>query len=251
MRSCFFLIFGILILLFLGCEKKERQTIPAFYHWQTNFDLSPSENTFLDSMNVQKLYVKFFDVDWDFNQADAFPQAIVQFDDVEKDFHIIPTIFITNRTLIQLPSNSIPDLAQKIVYKIKTLAISEIQEIQLDCDWSPSTEKKYFQLLTAIRQNIDVTLSATIRLHQVKFAEATGVPPVDKGMLMFYNMDEVGQLETQNSILDLEIAQQYLHNFNKYPIPLDVALPLFSWTCLLYTSPSPRDQRGSRMPSSA
>ena len=25
----------------------------------------------------------------------------------------------------------------------------------------------------------------------------------------------------------------------------------FSWNCLLYTSPSPRDQRGSRMPSSA
>ena len=28
-------------------------------------------------------------------------------------------------------------------------------------------------------------------------------------------------------------------------------LPLQSWICLLYTSPSPRDQRGSRMPSSA
>ena len=26
---------------------------------------------------------------------------------------------------------------------------------------------------------------------------------------------------------------------------------LYSYTCLLYTSPSPRDQRGSRMPSSA
>ena len=26
---------------------------------------------------------------------------------------------------------------------------------------------------------------------------------------------------------------------------------LTHWTCLLYTSPSPRDQRGSRMPSSA
>ena len=25
----------------------------------------------------------------------------------------------------------------------------------------------------------------------------------------------------------------------------------FNWACLLYTSPSPRDQRGSRMPSSA
>ena len=29
-------------------------------------------------------------------------------------------------------------------------------------------------------------------------------------------------------------------------VPID--LP---WTCLLYTSPSPRDQRGARMPSSA
>ena len=26
---------------------------------------------------------------------------------------------------------------------------------------------------------------------------------------------------------------------------------LYTWACLLYTSPSPRDQRGSRMPSSA
>ena len=35
--------------------------------------------------------------------------------------------------------------------------------------------------------------------------------------------------------------------------PTDVAFsnpPVF-WDCLLYTSPSPRDQRGSRMPSSA
>ena len=33
---------------------------------------------------------------------------------------------------------------------------------------------------------------------------------------------------------------------------LSDALPqLSNWTCLLYTSPSPRDQRGSRMPSSA
>ena len=29
------------------------------------------------------------------------------------------------------------------------------------------------------------------------------------------------------------------------------SLPAESYSCLLYTSPSPRDQRGSRMPSSA
>ena len=31
----------------------------------------------------------------------------------------------------------------------------------------------------------------------------------------------------------------------------NVQLPFISVSCLLYTSPSPRDQRGSRMPSSA
>ena len=33
--------------------------------------------------------------------------------------------------------------------------------------------------------------------------------------------------------------------------PIDVYLNEFPYNCLLYTSPSPRDQRGSRMPSSA
>ena len=32
---------------------------------------------------------------------------------------------------------------------------------------------------------------------------------------------------------------------------LDLDGPALTWGCLLYTSPSPRDQRGSRMPSSA
>ena len=43
----------------------------------------------------------------------------------------------------------------------------------------------------------------------------------------------------QQSIALLSIALQ------------DLGVPALSITCLLYTSPSPRDQRGSRMPSSA
>ena len=38
---------------------------------------------------------------------------------------------------------------------------------------------------------------------------------------------------------------------NLVQIPDIVTYALIIWTCLLYTSPSPRDQRGSRMPSSA
>ena len=34
-------------------------------------------------------------------------------------------------------------------------------------------------------------------------------------------------------------------------IVIDVVLAALFWSCLLYTSPSPRDKRQSRMPSSA
>ena len=55
------------------------------------------------------------------------------------------------------------------------------------------------------------------------------------------------------------IASTLLFLPNRWPIYLSVPVLLFllgysyakRWTCLLYTSPSPRDQRGSRMPSSA
>ena len=55
-------------------------------------------------------------------------------------------------------------------------------------------------------------------------------------------MSELASLE--KSLLDL----LSLLDSNSFPIILGGGYGLY---CLLYTSPSPRDQRGSRMPSSA
>ena len=44
-------------------------------------------------------------------------------------------------------------------------------------------------------------------------------------------------------------ATDFFHRFSTKP--LDAETGLYYYGCLLYTSPSPRDQRGSRMPSSA
>ena len=44
---------------------------------------------------------------------------------------------------------------------------------------------------------------------------------------------------------ELRLKQQY------FLVSASLQDVLAAWTCLLYTSPSPRDQRGSRMPSSA
>ena len=94
--------------------------------------------------------------------------------------------------------------------------------------------RKYFTLIEQIKQlteinNIEIT--TTIRLHQVKFFNKTGVPPIKRGMLMFYNMSDVSNMKTRNSIYDEVLAKKYLINFDKYPLDLDVVMPAFSWAC--------------------
>ena len=44
-------------------------------------------------------------------------------------------------------------------------------------------------------------------------------------------------------------AQQQIEHYTQEQV--DDLIRAMVWACLLYTSPSPRDQRGSRMPSSA
>lgn len=230
----------VISFLSISCStKKEKAPItPAFYHWQTEVKFSNFEKNYLDNFPIQKLYLKFFDVDKENGQI--VPKASIYGDSLAiilKNKTIIPTIFITNRTLKEISTPQILDLSEKIVTKINGLAEQNglrFQEIQLDCDWTLTTKTAYFELIKKIRQQLPnpIKISATIRLHQIKFAEKTGIPPVDRGMLMYYNMGDLDEMETKNSIIDNQIGQQYLKNATDYPLELDVALPIFAWGVL-------------------
>ncbi len=228
---------SILLLLASACSKQERKSTPAFYHWQTELALTDLESSYIDSLKVEKLYVKFFDVDQSGTAGKTKPLALLQAEGFDrKDLEIIPTIFITNRTLRNLNEEDIVLLSERMYKKINELRSvfdeSPLTEIQIDCDWTLQTRKAYFKLLELLRKQVnndDTVISATIRLHQIKFFEKTGVPPVDRGMLMFYNMGELTELQTINSIIDLNIADQYLNKLSDYPLALDIALPIFSW----------------------
>jgi len=230
----------VLSFLSISCSsKKEKVSItPAFYHWQTEVKLSDFEKNYLNNFPIQKLYLKFFDVDKENGQI--VPKASIYGDSLAvilKNKTIIPTIFITNRTLKEISNPQILDLSEKIATKINSLAEQnglEFQEIQLDCDWTLTTKTAYFELVKNIRQQFKnpIKISATIRLHQIKFAEKTGIPPVDRGVLMYYNMGDLDKMETKNSIINNQIGQQYLKNATDYPLELDVALPIFAWGIL-------------------
>lgn len=224
---------------------------PSFYYWKSVLKLSAVEKKRLHDLRIKTLYVKFFDVAWDAAHNAAVPIATLQTSEnqLPKGIAVIPVVFITNECIQKIDSVAAGNLAANIYVLIKSIYqarhfnynsdSSGISEIQIDCDWTASTRNKYFTLLKNLSSYVHndsigqhCNISCTIRLHQVKYFSSTGVPPVNKGLLMCYNMGNLKNPATQNSILETDELKKYLGNLSSYPLPLDVAFPLFEWKVL-------------------
>ena len=206
----FFILFFISFFIF----NKDNKTNPlsiSFYSWENSFDAS-GINEKID----EKLYIKVLDIAY----STKLELISTDFKTIPKDF--IPVIYITNETM----KNMDYELISSAI--LKTLKKYDFNEVQIDCDWSDSSKSNYFNLLKDLKQKLNKTISATIRLHQIKYYSKTGIPPVDYGVLMYYNMSNIGDFNTKNSILDNEIAKKYHYNFDTYKLKLKLALPLYS-----------------------
>lgn len=225
----------VFFIFLTSCQPATRHVTPSFYHWQTNLDLSKEEQHLLKKLQVEKIYAKFFDVDWQNNAPAPAAEIILNPASILDSISIIPTIYITNQTFKNLSDNQLPTLVKNIADKIKSLSTQlpdyQWTEIQFDCDWTLTTKDKYFQFLETIRKEfpLPVKLSATIRLHQIKYKHKTGIPPVDRGVLMFYNTGDLKEWTGKNTILEINEAQKYITNLNDYELDLDLALPIFNW----------------------
>jgi hypothetical protein len=236
-----FLIPGILLLCFFAkCNtKKQHQVDTAFYYWKTNFHLNTNERRALDETKTTAIYLRLFDVDWNLNQRKALPVGIVQSDSIDVNaYEFIPVLYITQSCLRRLQDKDIPELSSNISLLVSSLCVRyhiNPKEIQIDCDWTKNTADLYFSLLRQLKSTPyfhSRLLSCTIRLHQVKYVSASGVPPVDKGMLMVYNMGNLTRYGGQNSILDVALAKDYLKHIGQYKLHLDIALPIYYWSVL-------------------
>jgi len=237
---CFWFVFG--------CETNREQTKPTgvgFYYWQTTWKWTTKTQQYLNSLQAKELYVRFFDIDWNEHIKRVLPVAPLRKSTDKQalalptDVAITPTVFITNRAMYNLPDEEVEATAEKIYQKIQTQLQAlfpqhaTLTALQLDCDWSGETKEKFFKLCKVLKKKIaPALLSATIRLHQVKYAQKTGVPPIDKGVLMCYNVGKVDGSDTQNSILDIDILKAYAPALASYPLKLDIALPTFTWGVL-------------------
>ncbi|UFH36077.1 hypothetical protein [Flavobacterium acetivorans] len=219
----------VLILVFASCNQVEKPLI-AFYYWKTNFSLSTLEKEALQDNQVQKIYIRYFDIDLHPKTNQAFPVSPVQFLIQPPVKTIVPVVYIKNKVMLKtdFDSKKLARQTYDFVQLINAKNNLSCQEIQIDCDWTLESKTNYLQFIEDFKRLSDKKLSATIRLHQVKYFEKTKIPNVDSAVLMYYNMGTIA-VNSLNSIYNQDVAARYVKSLKKYPLALDFALPIFSW----------------------
>lgn len=230
-------ILVIFAFFLLGCKQKS-VIHPTFYYWKTDYDNKPAETAYLNQFKSKSLYVRIMDVDFNPDVQQPAPVSPIKFSDsLPSQVNIIPVVFIVNNVFNKIDSQQTVVLASRIAKfvddKVKQAGKRNYAELQIDCDWTKTTRANYFKFLEQLKANSLLkhkTVSVTLRLHQVKNIVSSGIPPVEKAILMCYNMGNLRKYGEQNSILDQHEMDLYLKDYlAQYPLKLDVALPLFEW----------------------
>jgi hypothetical protein len=207
----------------------------SFYYWRTVFSPDSIEKKTLHDNSIQTLYVRYFDVDWSPSDTAPAPVSPIRFESGPPVDTIIPVVYFRNRVFERLTPATLPGLAAHVLALVKRINGSQQLHpgaIQFDCDWTQRTKDMYFSFLLTYHTLSGDNISCTIRLHQVKYPEHTGIPPVDHGVLMYYNMGDI-DAGGRSSIYDKDIAHRYTPWLRSYPLSLDIALPVFSWALLV------------------
>ena len=207
----------------------------SIYHWKSTFELDSAELAFLQTHNIDRIYLKLFDVATEHNfldgTADIVPIATTKFvSAVPKGAEIVPVVYITIDALRAMEGRE-AEFANLIVERSVAMCnynkLGKIRELQLDCDWTSTSKDVYCNLCKLVKESLqakEMVLSITVRLHQLKEAP----PTADSGVLMLYNTGALTSPFTKNSILDIKNAKPFIKTL-KYPIPLNYAYPAFGW----------------------
>ncbi len=220
--------------LLLSCQsQKDKIVETSFYYWKQTFKLNEAEKQTLVRLQVKNLYVKFFDVVQ--HQGHAQPVADITFEESPNQ-NIIPCVFITNEAMGHCSEQAADSLAKQVYLRIHQLRtrykLRDFSEFHFDCDWTPTSRVQFFRFLNQIQHLSKIKITSTLRLYQVKYPKTAGIPPTAAATLMCYNMFAPQDPLVRNSIYDLEELKKYTNTMEQYPMKLQIALPLYAWTCI-------------------
>ena len=227
-----FMLSALLAISCGGSPDSALEPSNGVYYWRTTFKLDPAERLFLSENGVNKMYVRFFDVDLNpdtMSMEKCVPVATIDFaDTLPQSVEIVPTVFITPQAIVHYRDFT-KNFARRLYAMCDYNHITP-NEVQFDCDWTATTRDSFFAFLKEIRASLGeyfegIRISSTIRLHQLSQTP----PPVDEGVLMCYNTGNFRDFRAKNSILDAEDVGPYMKYLKSYDLPLSFALPVYSW----------------------
>lgn len=254
MKSLTILAATILLMLAASCTAPDKpaaqvhEEMNSVYYWKTVFRLDKADRAFIMRHRIRRIYLRMFDVSEDVcaqvAEERAVPNASVRIGDEEyrllkdtlKAMEFVPVVYITLDALKTMEGQEAV-IASHIVERTDNMCryngLPNVRELQLDCDWTASTETLFFRLCKAVkgdiaRRKLPWKVSSTIRLHQL----SRKAPPVDRGVLMAYNTGNFKDPDAANSIIDAADVEPYLKHLPSYPLHLDVAYPAYSWMLL-------------------
>lgn len=239
-NTIFTLLLIIISFLLFSCNKnhRTRDEQRSFCYWKTTYNFNDNDIHTWDSIEANHLYIRYFDVGWDTSSKMPRPISTIK---PSKDSlyakHITPSIFFKNEVFLKSDKSTLDTLAMHINERIKDVDTTFINQdfsnkysdILIDCDWSVKSKEKFFYFVEKLQSLIpDKDITTTLRLWQYKNQKLAGIPPVDRVLLMCYNVEAANNYNADNSIATLSEIKKYVEG-GRYPLKVDIALPLFSW----------------------
>lgn len=223
---------GLMLLSFSSCQDTDETPLrTTFYHWETTLAPDSTARELLSEHHCDRLYVKAFDVAWQAGRPE--PTALLRLSDTTDLPDLLPVVFVTNEVFRKQPAAALVDLADNLVGLAEELLPQGFAELQIDCDWTAQTQVPYFVFLKAMQARLGArALTCTVRLHQYRDTKSQGIPPVSRATLMAYNVGDLNQWATNNSIIDTHIVKNYLEGASPYPIKLDLAVAVYDWAAV-------------------
>ncbi|MBL0741935.1 hypothetical protein [Chryseolinea lacunae] len=152
------IVAAILLTALLSCAKKkpaevDTASVPttAFYYWQTSLGAFDWNDSLAQTMNIRKVYCRFFDVDWSEAAHAPVPVSPLHhylYDRLWKPkTALVPVVFITNETFKKLHRDSVKMLARNVhrmvMAKITTLTMDTVSVRDYHYYLEEGTEKSY------------------------------------------------------------------------------------------------------------
>ena len=136
--------------MLFSCKQNKTENVErAFYYWKSNnWDFTDAEKKIIDSVQISKMYIKFFEVEKNDVMGNIpISKTFLSSYDLKDLFNIVPTVYLHNNVFLKTDKDQLDILADNVNFLLDKyvhdkLGLNSATEYQMDCDWTPSTDRK-------------------------------------------------------------------------------------------------------------